>query len=96
MKSGTSSIECIIAGDAPTESRTLAMKSMETKFVMHWIRGEALRTDSRRAHACPAHDSVLSALFSGGGCCCGFWGSSSIVVLVSESDALHKIDGYVA
>lgn len=81
VKSGISCSEWIIAGEAPAESRTLATRSMETKFVMHWIRGEARRTESKWAHACRAQNSGLSGTGLG---VCNCWSEvlSSIVVAI--------------
>ena len=56
VKSGSSSRECSMAGDAPADKRVLAMRSMETKFVMHWMRGDWVRTWESSCHAFVAHD----------------------------------------
>lgn len=50
VKSGISSEEWSIAGEAPAERRVLAIKSMETKFVMHWMSGDWRRTSDRKDH----------------------------------------------
>lgn len=40
-----------MAGDAPAASNVFAMKSMDTKFVMHCINGFSLLTLCQRAQA---------------------------------------------
>lgn len=40
-----------MAGDAPAERRVLAIRSMETKLVMHWTRGDCCRRVERWAQA---------------------------------------------
>lgn len=39
-----------MAGDAPADKRVLAMRSIDTKFVMHWISGDWDRTAHSRSH----------------------------------------------
>lgn len=64
-------MEWIIAGDAPADRRVLAIKSMETKLVMHWTSGDWSRSLESRFHALGAQscwkmgsDSMLKALIS--------------------------------
>lgn len=40
-----------MAGDAPADKRVLAIRSMETKLVMHWMSGDWVRTWERSCHA---------------------------------------------
>lgn len=55
VKSGNSSMEWSMAGEAPADKRVLAIKSIETKLVMHWMSGDRVRTASRMAHALAPH-----------------------------------------
>ena len=57
VKSGISSTLWIMAGDAPADKSVLAMRSMETKLVMHWISGDSLRIAESWIHAFAAHPS---------------------------------------
>lgn len=50
VKSWISLIEWTIAGDAPEERRTFAVMSMDTRLVMHWIRGDRVRSFATRFH----------------------------------------------
>lgn len=55
VKSWISRIEWTIAGDAPEERRMFAVMSMDTRLVMHWIRGDLVRSFSTKYHAVSVH-----------------------------------------
>lgn len=55
VKSSISDREWTIAGDAPDARRALAIRSMDTKLVMHWTSGARCRTASRSSHALRPH-----------------------------------------
>ncbi|KAF7131562.1 hypothetical protein RHSIM_Rhsim09G0046800 [Rhododendron simsii] len=59
VKSGISQSEWIMAGDAPAERRVLAMRSMETKLVMHWMR----EAEDREEHEIPEFE-MPSSMFT--------------------------------
>ena len=51
-----------MAGEAPAAKRVLAIRSMETKLVMHWMRGFRFRTAERAVQALSAHPFSSSSL----------------------------------
>lgn len=53
-----------MAGDAPAERRVLAMRSMETKLVMHWMRGDWVLTVERWAQAVGPHSGEVCWCFT--------------------------------
>jgi hypothetical protein len=58
VNSVISSTACTMAGEAPAAKSVLAMISMLTKLVMHWIKGDFSRTRHMAFQASTPHASV--------------------------------------
>lgn len=64
VKSSISRREWTMAGEAPAARSALAIRSMETKLVMHWTSGARDRTLSKSSHARPPQPAAELAISS--------------------------------
>lgn len=62
VKSGSSWREWSMAGEAPAARRVLAIRSMDTKLVMHWTSGDRRLTPARKVQATPAQSAAESPI----------------------------------
>lgn len=69
-----------MAGDAPADKRVLAIRSIETKLVMHCMSGDWSRSLERRVQALTAHEFWSCSLLRLSGSMSFFYASFSLCV----------------